>query len=102
MSYFHLRAQLRALRASLAGQPALRTSRACDWSRVRVALRAAATAKRRVRVYAGSGFVPNSYKWTCQIQYIEVLVTDGKVTRIYQNWTGAQRPRGQGSLVVVQ
>jgi hypothetical protein len=102
MSFLHLRAQLRVLRASLAGQPALRTSRACDWSRVRVALRAAAGAKKRVRVYAGSGFVPNSYKWKCQIQYIEVLLTDGKATSIYANWTGAQRPRGQGSLVVVQ
>ena len=102
MSFLHLRAQLRVLRASLAGQPALRTSRACDWSRVRVALRAAATAKRRVRVYAGSGFVPNSYKWRCQIQYVEGLLTNGKATSIYANWTGAQRPRGQGSLVVVQ
>jgi hypothetical protein len=69
---------------------------------VRVALRAAANAKKRVRVYAGSGFVPNSYKWRCQIQYVEVLLTDGKATSIYANWTGAQRPRGQGSLVVVQ
>ncbi len=72
MSYFHLRPQLRAIRASL--QQTLSTARACDWSRVRVALRAVPQAKRRVRVYAGSGFVPNSYKWRCLIQYVEVTI----------------------------
>ena len=101
MSYFHLRPQLRALQILLQ-QPTLRTSRSCDWSRVRVALRAVPQAKRRVRVYAGSGFVPNSYRWPCKIQYVEVTIKDGRVISIATAWTGAQRPRGQGSLVVVQ
>ena len=100
MSFFHLRPQLRAIRASL--QQTLSTARSCDWSRVRVALRAVPQAKRRVRVYAGSGFMPNSYKWTCRIQYVEVTIKDGRPVSILTSWTGAQRPRGQGSLVVVQ
>lgn len=100
MSFFHLRPQLRAIRSSLTQTSS--TARACDWSRVRVALRAVPQAKRRVRVYAGAGFVPNSYKWRCRIQYVEVVVQDGRATLITTAWTGAQRPRGQGSLVVVQ
>lgn len=100
MSFFHLRPQLRAIRSGL--QATSSTARACDWSRVRVALRAVPQAKRRVRVYAGAGFVPNSYKWRCLIQYVEVTIKDGRPVSILTSWTGAQRPRGQGSLVVVQ
>ena len=101
MSFFHLRPQLRALQILLQ-QPTLSTSRACDWSRVRIALRAVPQAKRRVRVYAGAGFVPNSYQWRCRIQYVEVTIKDGRVISIVTAWTDAQRSRGQGSLVVVQ
>lgn len=101
MSLFNLRPQLRAIRAELPVE-SLRTERACDWSRVRVALRAAAQAKRRVRVYAGAGFVPNSYRWKCQIQYVEVRLESGRVTDIRTGWTGAQRSGAAGSLVVVQ
>lgn len=100
MTYMHLRPQLRAIRSSLT--QTLSTARSCDWSRVRVALRAVPQAKRRVRVYAGAGFVPNSYRWQCRIQYVEVTIKDGRATLITTAWTGAQRPRGQGSLVVVQ
>ena len=100
MSFFHLRPQLRAIRSSLT--QTLSTARSCDWSRVRVALRAVPQAKRRVRVYAGAGFVPNSYRWPCKIQYVEATIKDGRVVSITTAWTGAQRPRGQGSLVVVQ
>lgn len=96
----HLRSELRAIRASLA--PATRTARACDWSRVRIALRAASQAKRRVRVYSGAGFVPNSYRWRCQIQYVELTVAGGRITSVYTGWTGAQRANAAGSLIVVQ
>lgn len=105
MSFLHLRPQLRALRAQLAQQQGLSrvsTARACDWSRVRVALRAVPQAKRRVRVYAGAGFVPNSYRWSCKIQYVEATIKDGRVISIGTGWSNAQRPRGQGSLVVAQ
>jgi hypothetical protein len=98
----HLRHDLRVIRASLASMPSTSTYRACDWSRVRIALRAASRAKRRVRVYAGSGFVPNSYRWRCQIQYVELTVAGGRITSIHTGWAGAQRANAAGSLVVVQ
>ena len=92
---------LRAVRAQLA--PIQSTRRGCDWSRVRVALRTAVTnpSARRVRVYSGAGFVPNSYKWRCQIQYVEVVRTPEGL-RVSTGWTGAQRSNARGSLVVVQ
>ena len=98
---FHLRPQLRALRASLPAE-SLATRRACDWSRVRVALRAAPNAQNRVRVYSAAGFVPNSYRYPCKIQYIELRLTDGRIASIGAGWCGAQRSGGRGSLVVVQ
>lgn len=101
MTLFHLRPQLRAIRATLPSE-SLRTRRACDWSRVRVALRESSKAKKRVRVYAGAGFVPNSYKYRCEIQFIELRVNNGRVVDIGTGWTGAQRSRGAGSLIVVQ
>lgn len=98
---FHLRPQLRALRASLPAET-LATRRACDWSRVRIALRAAARAQNRVRVYAAAGFVPNSYRYPCKIQYVELRITDGRVSSIGAGWCGAQRSGARGALVVVQ
>lgn len=92
---------LRAVRAQLA--PIQRTARGCDWSRVRIALRAAVDnpGAKRIRVYSGAGFVPNSYRWPCRIQYIEIQRTPAG-PQICVGWTGAQRSRGAGSLVVVQ
>ena len=52
---------------------------------------------KRVRVYSYRGFVPNSYKWRCTIQWIE-RTKEGK---IFINYTGAQRPHGIGSQWVV-
>ena len=91
---------LREVRARLA--PMKSTSRGCDWSRVRIALRQAAEhpGAKRIRVYSGAGFVPNSYRYRCEIQYIEITRTpDG--LRIATGWTGAQRSNGRGSLIVV-
>ena len=92
---------LRGVRAQLA--PIQRTARGYDWSRVRIALRAAVDnpGAKRIRVYSGAGFVPNSYRWPCRIQYIEIQRTPTG-PQISVGWTGAQRPRGAGSLVVVQ
>jgi hypothetical protein len=69
---------------------------------VRVALRAASSAQNRVRVYSAAGFVPNSYRYPCKIQYIELRLTDGRIASIGAGWCGAQRSGGRGSLVVVQ
>jgi len=92
--------QLRAIRNQV-GAPSKSTARSCDWDDVRAALREARDAKRRVRVYSAAGFVPNSYKYRCQIQFVEVVKADGRLT-VSTGWTGAQRARGQGSLIVVQ
>ena len=51
---------------------------------------------KRVRVYSDWGFVPNSYKYRCDIEYIERY--KGKIT---SGLTGAQRPRGDGPHAVV-
>lgn len=93
--------QLRAIRNQV-GAPSKSTARSCDWADVLVALRESTAAKRRVRVYSQAGFVPNSYRHRCQIQFVEVTkAADGKLS-VATGWTGAQRARGQGSLIVVQ
>ena len=101
MNMLSIRPQLRAIRASLPDK-VLRTRRGLDWNRVRVALRCAPQAKKRVRVYSGAGFVPNSYRGRCEIQYVEVTLADGQITDIRTGWTGAQRANGAASLIVVQ
>lgn len=93
--------QLRAVRKQV-GAPSKSTARSCNWDDVRTALRESTAAKRRVRVYSAAGFVPNSYRYRCEIQYIEISkAVDGRLT-VWSGWTGAQRSRGQGSLIVVQ
>jgi len=61
----------------------------------------AARPHRNVRVYSSEGFVPNSYKWRCEIEYIEFVncYPDGKIIR---GWTSAQRSYGQQSLVIIR
>lgn len=77
------------------------TARALQREDIRTAIRKIAEAKRRVRVYSREGFVPNSYRYTCRIQYVEAVKT-GDGWRVYTGWTGAQRSGANGSLVVVQ
>lgn len=91
----------KALRALFQSIPAAskKTARAIDKDDVRKAIRLARDAKKRVRVYSSDGFVPNSYRYRCMIQYVEV---DVATKRCFTGWTGAQRPRGAGALVVVQ
>ena len=48
---------------------------------------------KRIRVYSGLGFVARSYRWPCEIQYIE-RDRDGERVRVA--WTGAQRAYGDG------
>lgn len=52
---------------------------------------------RYVRVYSSDGFVANSYKYRCQIEYAQLR---GGVISI--GWTGAHRRNGAGSLVVAR
>ena len=83
------------------GKAGLSTARAVDADEVTAAVEATASAKRRVRVYSGHGFVPHSYKFRCEIQYVEATrCADG--WRLSLGWTGAQRSSGSGNLRVVQ
>lgn len=93
--------QLRKIKKQLP-EKSLSTARACDWEDVRLVLKNLHKAKRRIRVYSDAGFVPNSYKWRCDIQYVEAnKAPDGK-WHIFTGWTGAQRRQGSGSLFVIQ
>lgn len=90
----------RKLRAEL-GKQGLATRRACSIHEIVEAMRATRSAKKRVRIYSTQGFVPSSYKWRCEIQYIEASRTeDGWTFR--SGWTGAQRSRASGNLTVIQ
>lgn len=93
--------QLRTIKKHLP-EKSISTARACDWDDVRLVLQNLKKAKRRIRAYSDDGFVPNSYRWKCSIQYIEATKNPDGSWRIYSGWTGAQRPRGQGNLFVVQ
>ncbi|KKL91865.1 hypothetical protein LCGC14_1890450 [marine sediment metagenome] len=46
------------------------------------------------------GFVPNSYKWPCIIQFIEASKTNGKWD-LNLGWTNAQRSFGNAPLTVI-
>ncbi|MCX6499584.1 MAG: hypothetical protein NTU93_12420 [Arthrobacter sp.] len=90
----------RNLRTQL-GAPGLKTKRACDLRDILIAIRESQRAKSRVRVYSDAGFVPNSYRYKCLIQFVEGVKTDDG-WQFYTGWTGAQRSGGNGSLLVVQ
>lgn len=96
-----VRVMVRTLAAGL-GKQGLRTRRACSRHEIFVAIRAARTAKKRVRVYSTAGFVPSSYRGRCEIQYVEAVRSDDGGWQFRTGWTGAQRSRAAGSLVVVQ
>jgi len=83
------------------GKPGLRTKRAIDADEVATLVTHLGTAKRRVRVYSAWGFVPNSYRNRCQIQYVEAVLEAG-VWHISTGWCGAQRSGGSAAMVVVQ
>jgi hypothetical protein len=83
------------------GKPGLSTKRAITAEEVRKALEVLPKAKSRVRVYSGQGFVPNSYRNKCQIQYLQGDFIDGE-WKWHTGWSNAQRTRASGSIVVVQ
>ena len=53
-----------------------------------------------IRVYSHDGFVPNSYKFPCDIRYFAASRRDGELV-ISASTTDAKRSRGQGALVTV-
>ena len=82
-------------------EPSRKTARPVTRRDAILAVKLAAEAKRRVRVYSDMGFVPSSYRWPCQIQYVEGICEDGAWT-FRTGWTRAQRSGAKGNLIVVQ
>lgn len=92
----------RKLRPEL-GAPGKSTMRACTVREILCAVLASRTAKKRVRVYSSEGFVPNSYRYGCKIQYIEgTRDAETGVWTFRTGWGHAQRPYAKGSLLIVQ
>lgn len=53
-----------------------------------------------IRVYSREGFVPNSYKYRCDIRYFEANRKEGKLV-IGASYGDAKRSHGNGALVTV-
>ncbi len=53
-----------------------------------------------IRVYSRDGFVPNSYKYRCEIRYFEATRKEGKLV-IGAGYGDAKRSHGNGALVTV-
>lgn len=58
--------------------------------------------KKRVRSYSADGFVANSYDYPAEIVYCEGTKQEDGAWHIVVAETGAKRPRGEGSLLVIQ
>lgn len=58
--------------------------------------------KKRVRVYSAAGFVPNSYRYDCQIQFVEATRTDDDDWAWSVHWGRAQRANARAARKVVQ
>lgn len=53
-----------------------------------------------IRVYSHDGFVPNSYKYRCEIRYFEATRKDGELV-IRTGYCDAKRSRGEGAIVTI-
>lgn len=84
------------------GPEGLATRRSVDADEVVQAYQALDKAKRRVRVYSAAGFVPNSYRYRCDIQWVEVAKTETGDWDWRLGWGNAQRSNGRAAKVVVQ
>ena len=84
------------------GKPGLSTRRAIDESNVREAMKLIRRAKHSVRVYSDAGFVANSYRSRCEIQYVEATKNEETGKWLWRTgWSGAQRRNGYGPLVTI-
>jgi hypothetical protein len=84
------------------GPEGLATRRSVDAAEVTEAFQALEKAKRRVRVYSTAGFVPNSYRYRCEIQYVEAEKTGDDNWVWSVRWGSAQRKNARAATVVVQ
>lgn len=58
-------------------------------------------AVKTIRVYSYQGFVPNAYKYRCQIAYIEAVRQENGEFKFYGGQTDAKRSRGNGALLTI-
>jgi hypothetical protein len=58
--------------------------------------------KRRVRVYSAAGFVPNSYRYDCKIQFVEAERTEAGDWAWHLSWGNAQRANARATRQVVR
>jgi len=95
--------EIAMFRDEAAAAPVRATRRALRPSDIDTLIELVSTARKSVRVYSSAGFVPNAYRFRCQIQYIEALAPaePGERWTIRTAWTGAQRSHGAGALRVV-
>lgn len=92
---------LNGIRAAVAAQRPRK--RALNVSDVDRAAELARSAHTYVRVYGSGGFVPRSYKFRAEIQYIQATRASGADAWVWSiGWTGAHRPNGRGALEVVR
>lgn len=84
------------------GPEGLVTRRSVDAAEVTEAFQALEKAKRRVRVYSTAGFVPNSYRYRCEIQYVEAEKVGDDDWAWSVCWGPAQRKNARAATVVVQ
>lgn len=85
----------------LFGPQGLATRRSVDADEVAEAYRALPRAKRRVRVYSAAGWVPTSYRYPCDIQYVEAT-RRGDRWEWSLGWEDARRPDTRATTVVVR
>lgn len=83
------------------GPEGLATRRSIDADEVTTAYQKLADAKRRVRVYSTAGFVPNSYRYQCDIQFVEAVRTETGDWAWSVHWDQAQRSNGRAAKIVV-
>ena len=81
--------------------PTSSTMRKVGEQEIKTLIKTLKKAKKRVRIYSSEGFVPNSYKWPCRIEYIEAIISAGE-WHLKKGHTSAQRSYGQGNLLVIQ
>lgn len=84
------------------GPAGLATRRSVDEVEIKEAHKALPAAKQRVRVYSAAGFVPNSYRYRCDIQFVEAIKVDDETWDWNLSWGRAQRSNGRASRKVVQ
>lgn len=58
----------------------------------------------RIRVYSAQGFVPDGYRYSCSIQFVQLerAAPQSDCWRMSVDMCSAKRPYGRGPLVVVR